>query len=1796
MPQRSLLIQGQPVENATLELPDHLKGFAKNISVREFRLSARRDAADQLLTIAAGDDELVELQLPEGMRLWMTVADLRRDFGLAQRGGKGPLLVSPNMELRGASRGIGKWLVQGLRLIGIDLVEGAARKIAEKIDGKPLLGLHALPLLASTAALVEKPFPAGDAPVLLFIHGTASSTAGAYGGLWQPAQAEARRRLAGFYQDRCFAFEHKTFGESPIDNALALAQALPVGARLHLVSHSRGGLIGELLCRAMRQDEAGALLAPFDAIDFDALSADEMPVQREKLQALSAELAAKRLRIERFIRVACPARGTTLASGRLDRLLSILATPFQASPSSVLQDLSWLALAVAKERTDPGTLPGLHAQMPDSPLVKLLNRPDVAVAADLRVIAGDYDGDGVLQRIADWASQWFYDGDNDVVVNTPSMYGGAQRRGKAWYYLACGPQVWHCNYFERADSVACLVDGLLSEDLQGSGFRDLAGAPGRTDHIARGAGIELPTPDLRPGEPAEQGSKPLLVLTPGIMGSELYVGQFRVWVDAPSLMLGRFKTLDLDHGRQDVSAYQLMASAYGEIAEHLAASHEVLCFPYDWRKSLVDEGRRLAAFMSEKVLPAAERRKQPVRLLAHSMGGLLVRAAIGLSAKAPTPAQRWWERLKALPTSRFVMAGTPNRGSWLLPCVLTGRENLVSTLAGVDLADKLPCILQIITTFDGFLEMMPDELGRDYFDAATWEALKRADGGGVDWTVPDARRLACSRAARELIDAVAFEPGHMIYLAGQAKDTPTEPQVDAVPGPASQIRFGTTQKGDGRVPWALGIPKDAQPYFIKAVHGDLLATRKAFQGIQELLATGQTTLLSREMPETPEMPAEEAGDMPRGQLPFLPDEAMLVRAALGSPLWQARRAERQGGPRLKVGVCHGDLNAACHPLVVGHYRGDTITSAEAILDQRLGGALSRSMRLGVYPGELNSAEVFNTGADNPLGIVIGLGEVGSLNGARLRQTFTRGLLRLACQYRPAAAETASALAVSALLIGTGSGGIAVRDCIEALIDAACQANLLLADRDTGRVLIDTLEFIEIYEDRALQALRALRELSIANTGADLELNAQLRSGPGRRRRASFEESAGWWRRVKIETMPDATLKFTALTDMARAEEFVQPTQRALVERFVREAIDNPRVKRKEMHALFELVVPNLLKARAADRGHLQLIVDEGSAAYPWEMMFADDNADTCPAGLQAGLLRQLSSDIFREHPVRSSANRALVVGVAQPGGEFASLSGVTTEIRAVEDALSAADAAGFAVVLSPDESPKAVITRLHDGEYRLLHLAGHGVHEHEVTYRVEYETRVRKVSGMVLEASLKDAAKPGGELVLLTPNEIRQMTRVPELVFINCCHLGAIEARGSQDLSRHNALAANLATEFIRMGVRAVVAAGWAVDDAAASVFADAFYRAMGRGITFGDAVRTARNAAWAADPESTTWAAYQCYGDPAYRFRDNGEEKRESYFLSASEAICEILAVRTAVKGGSASGGKESLKQKLDGLVSRLRHDWLSQGELQAALGAAYAELGCSDQAIEHYRQAQQSADGCCTLRDLDQLANLEARHAESTYRGGKLALHAAEKTIDRVIKQLLARVHDAGESTDRCTILASAYKLRLMLCEAADDAHRAKLLAGMSDWYHKVSFSGGEIDPYPALNWLAAGIAFQLTREQPDEIALGELRSALAHARQKGQALYAANPTFWNGVHEIDSDLLEALLPKETAAATPVGEVATELGRRYRELDQRFGSVRAIDSVSKQIRFLATLLPANGALQHQRSLLEELIRLLAS
>src|SRR5262249_1708923 len=231
-----------------------------------------------------------------------------------------------------------------------------------------------------------------------FIHGTASSSVGSFGKL---TGTDEWAELEGRYGDRILAFDHRTFSVSPVENALDLAKLIPDGAELHLVSHSRGGLVGELICLA----QAGESRAKFEELTEkfleknadDAVLLEERTKQLSQLRDLWDLLVKKRISIKRFVRVACPAAGTTLAGKRMDQFASGILNaigfiPFVQQTPLLDVGYDWLKsllLTLVKKKADPKELPGIEAMIPDSPLIEFLNNSQLSTEADLAVISGD---------------------------------------------------------------------------------------------------------------------------------------------------------------------------------------------------------------------------------------------------------------------------------------------------------------------------------------------------------------------------------------------------------------------------------------------------------------------------------------------------------------------------------------------------------------------------------------------------------------------------------------------------------------------------------------------------------------------------------------------------------------------------------------------------------------------------------------------------------------------------------------------------------------------------------------------------------------------------------------------------------------------------------------------------------------------------------------------------------------------------------------------------------------------------------------------------------------------------------------------------------------------------------------------------------------------------------------------------------------------------------------------------------------------------------------------------------------
>lgn len=1719
-------------------------------AVAEFDLSAARGGTGARPELTVPDNSVIELEFEDGFRVFTVPEAIPRDFsslsghsidkrgnqgaggsqqpgtgvtGVAGESGTSPPFDAPDLAIprqlvprRGkvAQRSTFGWILRRLKVF-----DTAAARTAESLctyyedaiarkQGVDQLNTLCRLTLEGEARLepIAGALPAQDGPLLVFLHGTASSTRGSFGRLWSEGEVGARAMIQRRYGQRVFGFEHRTLTESPIRNALDLVRQLPERAVLHLVSHSRGGLVGELLCRGERVQDGVGTIKPFSSVEIEQYlkrlaerttkegdASDRFHLHRQDLEALSEELHQRKLKVERFVRIACPVRGTTLASARFDLFLSALGNILEHLPgfagdaAGLFADL---ARALIAQRANPQVLAGLEAMMPDSALIWLINHREVRVRSDLAVIAGDIEGAGVLGRLAVFLSDVFFGGQHDLVVDTDFMVGGARRVSDTWRFFTQGVDVSHFGYFGEGKARTALVHALdrtgsapegfavfdldeSSGDAEGGGTR---GIPG----LVPGAGKvrdrkRLTIADLVPG-------RDVVFVLPGTMGSELSTTKDRIWLDYLGLIRGGFRQLgDRD---ADVVANRVIDDYYARLAIHLGESMQVIEWPYDWRRAVADSGIRLASDVDaalEQIGPTAA-----VRFVAHSMGGLVVRA-LALDHKAT------WDRVCEREGSRFLMLGTPNRGSWSAVQLLIGRDDTTSQLAFVDTRNSHRDLLQIISGFAGVLDLLPHD-DASLYDPRTWAAWAQRDSdnllGRVVWAPPDAQALIRAAEYAKRLDAQLETwaslgaPGKLRigYIAGQAALTPLAISSD---GPLEVLG---SSGGDGRVRWDSAIVTGKADwldtyYLPDTVHGDLAAHQAAFNGITEWLQRGATSALSTTRPQV-------RGD--DGRLTLLPRygsagaEAALMTLAVGSSGRRKRDEDGLSWQVREVKVVHAHLSHATYDLLLGHYRGvDVLMNAEQELDDVMQGALKEALDLRQFPGDLNRSRLFvrpgslrfgsgapgaaDSGAgadDRPMlghAIVTGLGTPGELTPSTLRETVLNALLSYALRQleldsvisgRKAARPMRMGL--SSTLIGTSTSMISVEDAVVSIVRAAADASRRL--HEAGHPLtFEWVEFVELWQDQAIEVVRSLKRAQLAyRLDRSIRVPLELEEGEGGLVREGAFDETQWWSRLRIAATTSANpagsgygeLKFTLHTDRARLESRLLGTQRRQIDRFVADAIGNRAPPEGIAETLYQLLLPNELKGEALMGRRLVLLVDEQSAGYPWEMLKGNGKAEHAAPALSGGIVRQLDLENFRERGDLVTDGTAFVVGdplldAEGRGDGPQQLPEAEREARLVHKLLTDAR---YRVTPMIQSRGTDIVRVLMSQRFQILHLAGHG----------QYQSNAgdgSTVTGMLL-----------GDGWYLTANEIRQMQGIPELVFANCCHLGRTDSMvvGSS-LAEPHRFAASLATELMKNGVRCVIAAGWAIDDDAARTFAETFYQAFCRdGEAFGEAVRKARECCHALRPQSNTWAAFQCYGDPQFRLsRPNEEADGKSARRTQRDYVSpvEVISHLTNIPVGSHKDHLERARNRIEEIESRIRPAWRRRGDLLATLGDAYRRARNLDSAIGCYENALAASGRDPGLSALERVHDLKGLALVERYLDwlGRPEADLSRDELkrqdaDRTVKdKMTAIVNDldwiARSATSPTRLVTHAWACKRAIIMSRDESRRALLFATIED-----------------------------------------------------------------------------------------------------------------------------------------------------
>lgn len=1533
----------------------------------------------------------------------------------------------------------------------------------------------------------EDPLPLIQQPWLLLIHGTFSSTKKAFGQIWKSCP-NSYSKLRNEYADRTIALEHCTLTESPIQNALAILEQLPANAKLHILTHSRGGLVGEILCRSGRANTAFTeselrlyeneiMRASGEAFEskFKAHLKDEL----DRLRRINELLNSKKIKVERFVMVGCPARGTSLASDKLhlwaNRLLNVVGLiPAASMPvpvKLVLKAIKAFILGTIKNSTDPLTLPGLAAQMPEGALVKVLNSREEATHADLSPITCSYEARG-WKRIPVWFVDQFYGGDHDFVVNTNSMDGGTKRAKPISVFHVNDNRTHHLNYFSNKFIVGQIVEQLTSKS--GAKSFEKAGAQRHRGWFSK----------QRPS--AKFGKAPNLIVLPGIMGTELSQNSDRIWVNYFRLAMGGFDRLKID--AQGVTPDQAYPNYYAAFMKRFSSSHFVVPFPYDWRLSLTSSAARLAERLNDLLNRMRDQRvRQPIRIVAHSMGGLVVSL---LAKKEP----ELWKRVMSHPDSRFIMAGTPFKGSYAIPRSFVGHESVVRSLALLDLTKSLDDFKRELRQFPGMMDMMPDFGQLKWLnESETWKKLNSKES--LKWNDADSANIKLSRKTRDDLNKVKFDHKKTIYVAGQSHETPCDAIIKN-----GRVQFKKTKQGDGQVTWESGIPESVNKiYYQPTAHGELLNASEHFDAWQQIIEKGTTNLLNETPPvrswsrdQTFDTQTEQQEIMGPDVVDILPSETHLFSQALGNRATKDPNHFNPNQSRLEIFVTHGDLKFASYPVLVGHYTDDSIVHAERALDQFLDEKLTLRHKTGDYPGPIGTNEIvllhrhdlnrFPDGA-----IVVGIGLFGELTASKLQRTISSGLVKYALEINELPPENIPPeLGVSVLLVGSGQAGIAVHDCVYAIINAVNDANRrLTAVNNASLRLITKVEIIDYWEDVALTAADALTNATKDQQYAHIDFDEKVRQRPGRLRRTHTKVNSSWFHNIRINSKKgndgNEVLVFSDFNRRARSERETEVIKTEFVDQFVDAIMYKSQFANPDINAhktLFEMLLPNRIKDNSPDSDRIRFIVDPKAARFPWEMLVDGWSQQGTPLAYNKRIIRQLETPTFRERPQPATGNKVLIVGDPPGGKNFPQLKGAREEAISVANIFKEFGSYEVKSIISPadrkkadPETPVRILNSLLSEENFILHFAAHGTYSTrrdsdfssgDTSCKHKHDGDCCKCSesskGCNKYQEHKYSNAEGGMVIgpgrFLTPSDVQNIRRVPTLVFLNCCHLGLIKEEKERHVDFIH-IATNLATQFIEMGTKLVIAAAWSVDDSAAKTFAEEFYSRFLGNETFADAVYYARRKTYNLHGNVNTFGAYQAWGDHEFKLRKRNRNSSTSdtkKYASSSVCITEANNIRYKAKSNP---WQEMgwLCEEANCLLKYLLNTHEGNGANKkpwdrpairalVGLGRAFGEIGAFRSAIVLIEKAHDKNASALTLRDLEQLANFKVRLAVELEAGqSKFLGYDAKSWMDEGINELYLIIGTPGfnESSENFqplqALLASAIRRKATMLDPKTD-----------------------------------------------------------------------------------------------------------------------------------------------------------------
>jgi CHAT domain-containing protein/pimeloyl-ACP methyl ester carboxylesterase len=965
---------------------------------------------------------------------------------------------------------------------------------------------------------------------------------------------------------------------------------------------------------------------------------------------------------------------------------------------------------------------------------------------------------------------------------------------------------------------------------------------------------------------------PRVLILPGIMGSTLGIpGTFfdnTIWIDPIDILWGNLSKISLQGGDARVKPLGVILFSYLQLKLRLKiAGFNADFHPFDWRQSLDKIGRQLADRIREEtaVEPGSGRTRSRGRnlyLVAHSMGGLVARAALSQLSDAPDAVRR------------LVMLGTPNHGSFAPVQALRAEYPTVKNVAAFDLVHGVEELTEtVFNTFPGLYQMLPfpEKFSAvDLYEVPSWPATK-------------------PRPQKAILNAVqavqrSLAPGNdrMALIAGVDQETITNLRVEE-----GEFEYLTSRAGDGTVPLEFAKLDNVPTWYVKEGHGSLPNNRAVIRATIDLLQTGTTTVLPTEWsPERREI--EQKWKAPPEPFDGRTGEDISAREArhllsdLAAPMkpssgetptarTEAGTSELSSEPivigrkrqhRIDLFMAHGDVTQVdTRAVVLGLFNDVAPSGAALAFDRQLDGVITEFTERRMFSG--NMGEIFVMPAarrrvQTELVVFAGLGSFDSLDGDVLR-TVAENVARTLI-------STGVNEFATVLLGGNSIAGL--RDALANMVGGFLAG---IKDADTSRRM-RSITFCENDPVRFELLRREMLHLSTTPLMDGVEITVESLSlppapAPPVSRRGESHDREPCYLFVHRQTAtfadpeaPEAsnqieeilTLQSSVLTPTGKAtvvtdSRLVDRSKlRSQLEKIEMNSFDNDSIKGFGTD-LTDLVLPDSIKTvlKTVKDNPLVVIHDAEASRIPWETMCIDGWFPASSQGLSRKYAAEnLSVATWLEN--RRLAKNLSILLVINPTGD---LPGAQSEGKAVRKLMEADRSIDATIIERSDATWSTLRAELQSGKYDVLHYAGHAFFDPVDRFR----------SGLICH-----------EGRVLSGADLAGIGGLPALAFINGCEAARVRSRkdrsGGQATQERVEKTVSLAEAFLRGGIANYVGTYWPVGDAAAERFSESFYKPILDGQPIAAALIAARKVVEAMG--SVDWANYIHYGSPNFKLK----------------------------------------------------------------------------------------------------------------------------------------------------------------------------------------------------------------------------------------------------------------------------------------------------------------------------------------